>query len=477
MKYEKQIPDKRRKIDKSGYIRLGITAFLVLAASIFVVFLFVKAENVNAFVTALKSVLTPVFYGAIIAYLLNPIVNFLDERLSGFLQKHLKKQTRAKKISKVVSIIVTVIFALSLVTALFYLIVPEVSSTISVVVNELPGQVDNFLKWFDGLLQEQTQIGEMLQRTVKTVTIYVEDFIENQLVDQITGMAEYLLSGVWGVVNVVYNIVLGIVFSIYMLSSKDKFSAQAKKITYAVFNRRNANSLIRTARNCHRIFTGAISGKILDSAIIGVLCFVGMTLIGLPYTVLIATVIGVTNVIPFFGPYIGAIPSALLILFVDPLQCLYFIIFIVLLQQFDCNFLDPRIVGGSVGLSAFWVLFACILFGGLFGLPGMVLGVPTFACIYTIVKEILEKRLKKKGLMTATDDYASVDAVPEEDIILTDAEYESTAEISEAGQGIEEQENACEPEAGNEPYEEDELESTDISKKKVNNKKENGGRK
>ena len=232
-----------------------------------------------------------------------------------------------------------------------------------------------------------------------------------------------ILKVLWDAFGVVYDIVLGIIFSVYILLSKDTFGAHAKKITFSIFKRRSANAIIRVTKQCHRKFTGAITGKIVDSIIIGVICYIGMLILKLPYKELISVIVTVTNVIPFFGPYIGGVPCIFLIMcngFAndDLWPTLYFVIFLVLLQQFDCNILDPKIVGESVGLSAFWVLFACVVFGSLFGLPGMLLGVPTMACIYMIIKEIAEYRLKKKGLDPDTQYYMSVDNVDEREMIV-----------------------------------------------------------
>ncbi|MBP5159769.1 MAG: AI-2E family transporter [Lachnospiraceae bacterium] len=433
MARERLIPDRRRKVDRTKYIRVGITAFLVLAAAVVLVFLFVKSEDVSKFFKDVRSALGPVIYGIVIAFLLTPVMNFFDRHLSHTFQKHAKKLTRAKKAAKAISIFLTLVIALALIALLFYLIVPEIANTVGIMVDELPKQVEGFMAWFNDLTESSTVFGGYLRKAVETATTYVEDIIENRLFSQISDIAQFLLTGVWDVVNVVYNFIIGFIFAVYVLASKDRFAAQAKKMTFSIFRRKSANTIIRIAKRCYAIFSGAIIGKVIDSAIIGLLCFVGMRILGLPYAIVISTFIGVTNVIPFFGPYIGAIPSALLILFVDPLQCLYFVIFIVLLQQFDCNILDPRIVGGSIGLSPFWVLFACIFFGGMFGLPGLVLGVPVFACIYMIVKEITEKRLRKRGLTTETDDYAGIDSLPEQEYVLVTIPGEEQGEASEEG--------------------------------------------
>lgn len=419
------VADRRKKADRTKYIRIGLTAFLVLAAVVVLAFMFVNSADVKAFFKSVKSALAPVIYGVVIAYLLTPVVNFFEKIFSRAFQKHAKKLTRAKKAAKGLSIVVSLLIAIASITAIIYLVAPELVKTVTKMVDELPKQVENFLDWVNNIHIANETINGYIQNGITSATEYVEKFIQEDVVTKVTDVAQYLITGVWDVVSVVYNLIIGFVFAIYVLCSKERFAAQAKKLTYAIWKRRAANNIIRTARRCHTIFSGAIIGKIIDSAIVGLICFVGMSALGLEYASLIAVIVGVTNVIPFFGPYIGAIPSALLLLLIDPMHCLYFIIFVTLLQQLDCNVLDPRIVGGSIGLSAFWVLFACIFFGGMFGLVGMVLGVPSFACIYTIVKEIVETRLAKKGLATETDDYADVDALPEQEMILVNGADDS----------------------------------------------------
>ncbi len=422
---------ERRKSSWKKYRNIGITAFLVVAAAVTLVFFFYRMDIVFEYTGKVLAILAPVLYGILFAFLLNPIMSFFETKIYNLLKRRLKKLTRAVKLARILGIIIAVTIAVLLISLLIYLIAPELTNTVMGLAAELPNQFQNFLAWFNGLTEGEGTITEILRTAVNKGTEYVESFIENDLTAQITSWLEYIANGVFGVFEFIYNIIIGLVFSIYMLANKENFAGQAKKFIYATFKPHKANSIIITSRRCHKIFNGAIVGKVLDSAIVGVLCFVGMTVIGLPYPLLISVMIGTTNVIPFFGPFIGAVPSALLILVVDPLQCLYFIIFIIILQQIDCNILDPRIVGGSIGLSAFWVLFACILFGGLFGLLGLLLGVPTFACIYYVVKGSLENKLKKKGMHTETDDYIALDYI---ELVKT----ETSATTTTSGEAVDE---------------------------------------
>ncbi len=416
---EKVILDRRSGAWKK-YLVGGVTAFLVLAAAIVLIFLFVQKEDFSDIFDRLSSAFAPVLVGGVMAYVMNPLMTFFDRKISHFLLKRVKKKKRALSFSKGVSLILTLIVVALIIGILVYMLVPEITSTAQKLTDEVPGQAEEFLKWFRATVGDGSWIGNILSTVIEKVTMWFEDFIDNGLFSFAGGVLESVASGVISAFGIIYNIVIGLVFSIYILLAKERFTASTKKLVFAVFKRRRANRIIRTARECHRKFTGAITGKILDSAIVGVLCFVGMTLFGFPYVALISVIVGVTNLIPFFGPYIGAVPSALLILFVDPLQCLWFVIFIVVLQQIDCNILDPRIVGDSIGLSAFWVLFSCVVFGSLFGIWGLLLGVPAMACLQMIFGEIMDNRLHRKGLSTKTDEYLAIDRVPETDVIVVD---------------------------------------------------------
>ena len=214
-------------------------------------------------------------------------------------------------------------------------------------------------------------------------------------------------------VSELFNAIIGVIISVYLLFGKENFSMQSKKAVYAMMKPAHANMLLHLTIKSNEIFGGFIIGKIIDSAIIGVLCFIGLSLLNMPYTLLVSVIVGVTNVIPFFGPYIGAIPSAILIMLQDPKMGIYFIIFILILQQIDGNIIGPKILGNSTGLSAFWVVFSILLGGGLFGFVGMILGVPTFAVIYYVVKMLVDHRLEQKNLPIETacyDEYSYVDS-------------------------------------------------------------------
>lgn len=432
---KKIVPERRKGPGWRKYAGYGVTAFFVVAASVVLIFMFVRFEEFGSIMQSIGAALAPVIYGIILAYVMNPLLNFFERRLKNLFFKKAKKVSTAKKVVRVISIILTLFCLFLGVGIIVYMLVPELTKTINMLVEKFPDQYDKFMQWFNELFLSETKAGEFFKNTFKQIYEYIDDFIKNGLsMDDTAGAVGGILAsvgkGVMNVMEVLYNVALGLIFAVYFLASKEKFAAQIKKMLYAFTKRRKANTIIRVAKECHLKFSGSITGKIVDSAIIGIICFIGMVIMDMDYKPLISVIIGVTNVIPFFGPFIGAIPCAFLLLIVNPVHCLYFIIFIVILQQFDSNLLTPKIVGESIGLSPFWVLFACAVFGSLFGLFGLLLGVPSMACIYMIVKEWIENRLRHKGLHVETEEYATLDYVDEHEMVLIERFNEPEA-ISE----------------------------------------------
>lgn len=440
MKEEKLMPDRRKGTWKK-YWEYGLTAFLVIGAAVLLIFMFVKGESFAAFWGRISKAMAPVVIGAILAYLMNPIMRFFENRLKPLFYKRAKHINRAKKAVRVISIIITLLCVFLVIFFLMYLLIPELITTGKSVYDSFASgeMIRNVTEWYRGLHLEESRFSDVIETAFDKGTAYLNDFVENKLVDTVTKVLGSVAAGVVNAVGVVYNVVVGLIFSVYMLGAKEKLIATMKKILYAVFKRRKANTFLRIGRACHHKFIDSITGKSFDSVIIGLMCFVLMYILDLPYKTLVSVVVGVTNVIPFFGPFIGAIPSALLIFFVSPVQCLYFLIMIFALQQFDGNYLTPKIVGDSIGLSPLWVLFACTVFGSLWGVLGMLIGMPLMGCIYMIIKEIVEDRLHKRGLMIPTEDYLELDSVDETEVFCRVVEVpDETA----AGEGQAEPVNA-----------------------------------
>lgn len=383
----------------------GMTIFLVVAASIVFYFALLRVTNLSQVVGEIVGVLKPILYGSVIAYLLNPIVKKVDKGLFPILEKRMKKTENAKKLSRAAGIFISLILLLCLISVLLNLLIPELYSSIRNLVLTLPRQISDAMERLNEVVIEDSTTGTIIKNVLEEGTDMFMNWMKTDFMNRVNELMSNLTVGVFNVISEIFNLLIGVIVSIYILFSKELFSRQSKKAVYAIFSPDHANMILHLTMKSNEMFGGFIIGKIIDSAIIGVLCFIGLSILNMPYVMLVSVIIGVTNVIPFFGPYIGAIPSAILIMLSDPMQGLYFIIFILVLQQFDGNILGPKILGNSTGLSAFWVVFSILLGGGLFGFIGMVMGVPTFAVIYYIIDMILDNRLEKKKLPVGSDYY------------------------------------------------------------------------
>lgn len=393
-------PSKWRKQWNNGKVY-----FLVIAAAILFYFFLLRLTSLSGVLWKVVDVLRPVIYGIAIAYLINPMVKFLERGILPVLKKKIKKNDKAEKISRGIGVFISLIILLALVIGLCNMVIPELYRSIRNMIYTLPNQLQNVVERFNAMGADDTTTGLFLKNIMTQATDYIETWLRTDLLKQTNVIMSSLTEGVIGAISGVFHILIGIIVSAYLLFSKESFSAQTKKVLYAFVKPEYANMTLHITAKSNDIFGGFIIGKIIDSAIIGVLCFLGLWVLKIPYAMLVSVVVGVTNVIPFFGPYIGAIPSAILILLADPRKGIYFIIFIFLLQQLDGNVIGPKILGNSTGLSAFWVVFSILLGGGLFGFVGMIMGVPTFGVLYYIVQTIVNQKLAKKHLPTHSDHY------------------------------------------------------------------------
>lgn len=383
----------------------GITAFLVVATSITFYFALLRVTKLSDVFTNIIVILQPIIYGGIIAYLLNPIVKTIDRFLFPVLKSRMKNQGRAEKISRGVAVFASIMFMITLIVLLCNLLIPELYFSIRSMIYTLPGQLNDLVVNINEMTTGKSTTSKFLRTALNEGSNMLETWLRNDLLPKTNELMSNLTVGVINVVSTIFDFLVGIIVSIYLLFSREKFVSQCKKSIYAIFSPVHANMVLHFATKSNEIFGGFIIGKIIDSAIIGVLCFCGMSALKMPYTVLISVIVGVTNVIPFFGPYIGAIPSTILIMLQNPMKGLYFVLFILVLQQFDGNILGPKILGNSTGLSAFWVIVAILLGGGLFGFVGMIMGVPTFAVIYYVAELFINSRLEKKNLPSDTEFY------------------------------------------------------------------------
>ena len=402
------------------YVRWGLTAFCVIAASICFYYLVFHGANIKVGFKKAFDVLMPIVVGMILAYVLTPMLNQIEYRIVKPVLEHIPFKERKKRdsLARGISVLVTMFLCFAIIYALISMFVSQVVPSVKNLVSHFDSYVANVTSVVDKLAQDNPMVGDFVSKTFYDWMAQVETWLSDTST-MFANAGEVLKTVSMSIINVIsvlWNLVVGIIISIYLLASKEKFAGQAKKLIYALFDRGTANIIVRNFRFTHKTFIGFISGKVLDSIIIGLLCFIGTTILQTPYSALVSVIIGITNIIPFFGPALGAVPCTLLIFLVapsQPLNAVYFVIFILILQQFDGNILGPKILGNSTGLTSFWVIFAITLFGGAFGVPGMIVGVPIFAVIYAAIKSMVNTALGRKNMPRETSAYMTVGSVDE----------------------------------------------------------------
>lgn len=392
------------------YFYLGTTALIVVIISILCSHMLSKWSYVERYSAMIVKALRPIIIGLIIAYVLNPLMNLYEKYIFAKPVNLLFKKNKkaARGLCRGLSLVLAFSTAIALIASLILLIIPELYVNIEGIVKNMPTYVENGITHL-------TELSKQYPEVVTPVLEYFEEVGQDLLTwakDKLLPGANTLIAGIYsGIYNtfkIVLDFILGFIICAYVLISKEKYAAGGRKLIYTVFSRENAEKALNLIKYTDKHFGGFLVGKIVDSAIIGVLSFVVFTIFNMPYTTLISVVIGITNIIPFFGPFIGAIPSALLILLVDPLKAVVFAILILAIQQLDGNIIGPKILGESTGMDSFAVIFAILFAGGLFGVPGMILGVPVFATIFGIVKNVCDKKLQNKKLPTSLDCYGQL---------------------------------------------------------------------
>ena len=400
-------------IDKK-HISLGITSFLVVASSICFYYLLFHGDRFLGKINAILVIASPVIYGIILAYLLTPIVNTIEKKLlSPLFTKSSEMNSTKKKWMRFLSVLMTVIIVILFIYGFFSILIPNVISSVKSISFAFPIYVNNLMHFADKYFEANPDIEALFNQLVSTYSVEIDKYLNNTIIPQMESLLKTVSLSLISVLKAMWNLIIGLIISIYVLCSKEIFAGQSKKIIYAIFSTKTANSLIKDFRFISDTFIGFISGKIVDSIIIGIICFIGTILLKIPYALLVSVIVGITNIIPFFGPYLGAIPSAILILMINPIKCITFIIFILILQQVDGNVIGPKILGQSTGLSGFWVIFSITIFGGLFGFLGMIIGVPFFAVVYAMTRRIIDRMLKKRNLPISTSEYMDLDHIDE----------------------------------------------------------------
>ncbi|MBR3166417.1 MAG: AI-2E family transporter [Lachnospiraceae bacterium] len=395
------------------YFLQSLTGFGSLALAIMFYFFILNIGKIFGEAARVVDILMPVVYGFVIAFILGPMCDLIEGHLEQWIPPMKNEGLRINIITGI-SVGLSVIAALILLGVILVLVLPQLFTSIMSIVNSVPVISAKATAWVRKLLQNNPELQTQVLNTYTNIGDMFMNWVQNTFLPRFQQFLNSLSSGLVDFIVVIKNLLIGIIVSFYVLTNRKLYLGQTKKVIYAVLPTKPANYLVFLLRDVRDIFSGFLVGKIVDSLIIGLICFVVMNILKLPYAILISTIVGVTNVIPYFGPFIGAIPSAILILTVSPLQALYFLIFVLILQQVDGNIIGPRILGDTTGLASFWVLISILLFGGLFGIIGMIIGVPVFAVLYDLATKGIGKLAEYRGLSKASADYRELDHVDPE---------------------------------------------------------------
>ena len=392
-------------MDKKPHIKpylYGMLAgFGAISLSILFFFLIYRFQGFGDAISKLTGILMPFIYGAVIAYLLKPVCNCVENFLRRLLPE--KMGTAANMLAVTISLL----FGILVVYALIMMIVPQLITSVTTLYYTARNNLNDFVDWasHQEIIASNQKLLDFIETSYDNLQDTLDNLVRTKLVPSVQSLLSGAALGVMSFVTFLKNIVIGLIVSVYLLASRKKFGQQGKLILYSLVKPRWANLIMEEIRYADRMFGGFFNGKILDSAIIGVLCYIACLIFKFPSALLVSVIIGVTNVIPFFGPFIGAIPATLLILIQNPIKALWFVLFVLVLQQVDGNIIGPKILGNTTGLSSFWVLFAILLFGGLWGFVGMIIGVPLFAVIYDVLKKFVFHGLRRNEEMELVTTY------------------------------------------------------------------------
>ena len=384
------------------YLKIGITGAAILASGILCAFVLFKMPVIISVLKGITEILKPFLYGVVFAYLLAPLCNKIEEKL---FQIFPKAKTKARRFICFIAIVISLCVAIAVIWLIIMMIIPQVWDSVMKIIQMVPQKLIVVNNWIEHMLENQPELQAYFEEFSSQAESNIDSLLNVDTIQKVQSIINSLSVQLFGVLGVVKNIFLGLLISAYLLGSRKLFGAQAGLILHGVFSDKWAKIIEEEIRYTDKMFNGFLLGKIIDSAIIGLLCFAGTSIMGFEAPAFISVIIGITNIIPFFGPFIGAIPCGLLLLLENPMHCLYFIIFIFVLQQLDGNVIGPKILGNTTGVSSFWVLFAILLFGGMWGVVGMVIGVPLFAVIYDIIRKLVYRGLRKHKRESMITDY------------------------------------------------------------------------
>jgi putative membrane protein len=396
------------------YFKWGLTAVAVIVIALVISLIFSKLGPIATAISTIISTVSSVLYGVVMAFLMAPVYDRIGIWVGEILSSLFPKWKKSDKYAKMIATLACLVILILVVFALIMMIIPELVNSITNVISYAPSGTQNLEAWLKDILNKNPNLEKLIIGNYLDISERLSDIATTTVLPNVNTYIKNLSSGVINALGVVVNIIIGLMVMMYLLNMKTTLASQAKKIVYAVAGVKIGNEIVTEARYTKNMFEKFIVGKIIDSIIIGIINYVFMAIIHMPYALLISVVVGVTNVIPFFGPFIGAIPSIILLLLISPVTALQFAVWILVLQQVDGNIIGPKILGQTTGLPSFWVLFSILLFGGLFGIVGMIIAVPTWAIIYRTISRLSEHFLKKKGLEPDSKHYMDLDHIDEE---------------------------------------------------------------
>lgn len=387
----------KEKLKGNNYINWGFTLFGVVAASILLFFLLLKLDSIVGLIFKIFSTLTPIFLGIMFAYLLNPLVNMIEKYFTKYIVDYLYKKVfknakNKKRVSQISAIFATYLLAFILIILFIEFVVPSLFESINLMLTNIPIYVNNIYEY----LKEALKSNSELMNLVDNMNTNITDFVGSLMLPSMDTIMLNITAGISSVIKWTINIVIGLIVSVYLIYDKESFIGGTKKVLKATLPSKIYDTTMTTLGYIDKVFGGFMVAKIIDSVLIGIITFIIISIFKIPYALIISVIVGITNIIPYFGPFIGAIPCAGLLLLINPTKSATFVVLILLIQQFDGNILGPKLIGNRTGVKSFWVLFSILFFGGLFGFVGMIFGVPVFAVIYSVFSNFINKKLAKK---------------------------------------------------------------------------------
>lgn len=395
----------------------GVVLFISISMCILLCYTLFNSEAVFEFGKKIIKIISPFIYGFFIAYILNPVMVYIETKIIYPIYKKLhskSKKPEKKAVYRSISVLLTLAIFILIIYTLIISVVPQVIESIQSIISRSPSYFLSVNSWFNKTISNNKEFSRFITPYLTNIEEWFLTNLMPKLQEFVSNVSSNIIGGVYTTLTQIFNFIIGIIIAVFLLNNKEVYCAQAKKIAYAILREERANNLINNARFTNKTFGGFLNGKIIDSIIIGILTFIILSICKIPYTVLISLLVGITNIIPYFGPFLGAIPSIIILLMVEPKKALWFLLIIIIIQQIDGNIIGPKILGDSTGLSSLWVIFAITIFGGFFGVFGMFIGVPVFAVIYAAIRTFINERLRKKELPSDTSFYIESDYYSDE---------------------------------------------------------------